>query len=169
MLLAGLGLDADVVRRVNAQRAAGRRASQQLYVRAGIRQFFVSASRGPALQLERPGADPVPLALALVCNTSPWTYLGPRAVDPCPQASFDTGLDVFGLRRLSTVSTLRHLAQILRPHPRPRGRHLVPLHDLPELVLTAQRPLPFQLDGEDLGERTRVELRSVPEALQVVV
>jgi diacylglycerol kinase family enzyme len=43
------------------------------------------------------------------------------------------------------------------------------VHDVPEVVLTARVPQPFQVDGEDLGDRTRVVFRSVPGALSVVV
>lgn len=167
---AGLGLDAEVVRRVDTLRARGHRATPSLYVRAGVRQFLLATDRSsPALLLERDGHEPERLALALVCNSAPWTYLRGRALLPCPQASFDSGLDVFGLRRLGTVSTLRQLRQIAARTPRLHGRSLLALHDMPRLVLRACRPLPFQLDGEDLGDREQVELTGVPHALRVVI
>jgi diacylglycerol kinase family enzyme len=88
---------------------------------------------------------------------------------PCPQASFETGLDVFGLRRLRTATTLRHLRQILSVTPKLRGRHLLALHDLEGFTISADAPLPFQLDGDDLGERTSVTFRAVPHALEVLI
>lgn len=167
---AGLGLDADVVRRVEQQRSRGRQATPWLYVRSGLRQFFRSTRRHrPVLRVQWDGAAVERVALALVCNTNPWTYLGPRPLQPCPAASFDTGLDVFGLRRLGTGRTLWHLAQILRREPAPRGRDLVAGHDLARVELTSTVPLPFQLDGEDLGDRSAVTLRSVQGALRVLV
>jgi diacylglycerol kinase family enzyme len=42
-------------------------------------------------------------------------------------------------------------------------------HDLPELELTASRPQGWQLDGDHLGTATGLRVRSVPEALRVVV
>ena len=133
-------------------------------------EFYVgNAHHRPVLTLEQDGEDPVRLALALVCQADPWTFLGGRAVRPCPDASFDTGLDVFGLTTTPLVAILRHLRQILAKEPRPRGRRVVSLHDLPELTLRADLPLPFQLDGEDLGDREYVHLRAVPQALEVVV
>ena len=166
---AGLGLDAAVVRRVDAHRARGRRPTPALFVREGFRHFLLHAERRrPALVLERPGVDPEPLGLALVCNAAPWTYLGSRPVQPSPRASFDTGLDLFGLRTLGTLRTLRHLAQVLAVHPQPHGSRVLSVHDADELVLRALRPLPLQLDGEDVGDRSRVLLRSVPRALRVV-
>ncbi len=107
--------------------------------------------------------------MALVCNSDPWTYLGPRPVRACPDASFDTGLDLFGVRRLTTVATLRHLRQILATGARPAGRTLLQVHDADELRLTAAVPVALQVDGDDLGDRTAVRLRSVPNALDVLV
>jgi diacylglycerol kinase family enzyme len=167
---AGLGLDAAVVRRTDHRRAKGRTATPTLFVTEALREFFLSAERKtPPLTLTRAGAEPEHLGLALVCNTAPWTYLAGRPVLPCPDASFETGLDVFGLRRLRTTTTLRHLRQILSAEPRLRGRHLLALHDVDTFTISADEPLPFQLDGDDLGERTSVTFRAVPRALDVLV
>ncbi len=167
---AGLGLDAEVVRRVEGKRAGGSRATPGLFVRQGVQHFFFGAHRKePAMTVQLGDGEPQRIGLALICNTTPWTYLGPRPVQPCPEASFDTGLDLFALRRLGTVSTLRSLRQILATDPRPCGRHLLRLHDQDGFVLRTDRPLAFQLDGDDLGDRTQVTFRSVPRALDVVV
>jgi diacylglycerol kinase family enzyme len=40
----------------------------------------------------------------------------------------------------------------------------VSVHDVAEMVLTATRPLPLQVDGDDLGDTDRVVLRAVPQA-----
>ena len=166
---AGLGLDAEVVRRVEHRRADGRRATPQLFVREALLQFFTGEDRKhPPLTLTREGAEPEQLALALVCNTAPWTYLGSRPVLPCPDATFETGLDVFGLRKAGTATTLRYVRQILSKTPRLRGRQVLSLHDLDGFTVTSDRPLPLQVDGDDLGERTKVSFTAVPRALQVL-
>ena len=166
---AGLGVDAGAVRRVEKARAKGRTATQPLYVRSSLREFYFGPGHRHGVTLEREGAEPLALALALVCNTDPWTYLGPRPVRPCPQASFDSGLDVFGLTSIPTLPVLRHLAQILAKDGHPKGKRVALLHDLPGFTLSAEVPLPFQLDGDDLGDRQRLVLRAVPDALQVIV
>jgi diacylglycerol kinase family enzyme len=167
---AGLGLDAGSVRRVERARHKGRPATQPLYVRSAIREYlFGDAGAKPVLTLEREGAEPVRLALALVSQADPWTYLGDRPVRPCPQASFDTGLDLFGLTTAPVTAVLRHLQQILAKDPHPHGKRVVSLHDVPALSLVADRPLAFQLDGDDLGDQLRVDLRAVPHALDVYV
>jgi diacylglycerol kinase family enzyme len=167
---AGLGLDAAVVRRTDKRRAKGKRATPTLFVKEALREFFLTAERKqPPLTLTREGAEPEHLGLALICNTKPWTYLAGRPILPCPEASFDTGLDVFGIRKLRTATTLRHLRQILSADPKLRGKHLLSLHDLDAFTISAASPLPFQLDGDDLGERTSVTFRAVPNALEVLV
>jgi diacylglycerol kinase family enzyme len=167
---AGLGLDAEVVRAVERKRARGRRATPSLYARTGVSHFFRSRDRKDVpLTLHVEGRDPQRLGLALVCNSTPWTYLGDRPVQPCPQASFDTGLDVFGMTSLPTVATLRHLRQILSSSPRPRGKRIVSLHDLTSFSVVGERPLALQVDGDDLGDADAVRFSATPRALSVVV
>ena len=137
-----------------------------------MRQFYkLTDRRHPSVMLEQSGGDRAgPLFWCTVSNTSPWTYLGRRAVRTNPQASFDSGLDVFGMSSLSTASALSALRQMLarRAEP-PRGRSLVARHDLAELTLEADRPVAFQIDGEYVGERERVTFRAVPHAIRIVM
>ena len=167
---AGLGLDADVVAAVERARSGGRRSTPALYVTTAVREFYAGNRDAPPLRLTRPGAEPVEgLHLAIVQNTAPWTYLGGRAIDPSPESSFDTGLDLLGLRGLGTASTLRHVRQLLLGRRPPHGRDLVTLHDVPELTLWADRPTAHQVDGDHLGMRLSVTFRSHPDALRIAL
>ena len=167
---AGLGFDADVVARVEAQRARGRRSSGPLYVRQAVGTFLLGRDRRrPAMTLSVPGEEPCSgLFLCLVSNVSPWTYLGARPVVVSPRASFDTGLDVFAMRRLGAVRMLNNVRQTLSRQPGPRGRAVHRWHDLEELELTASRPQGWQVDGDHLGTATGLRVRHVPAALRVV-
>jgi diacylglycerol kinase family enzyme len=167
---AGLGLDAEVVRAVDGHRARGRAATTVLYLRMILRQFYrVTDRRHPALVLERDGHPPAgPLFLGIVSNTAPWTYLGRRPVYTSRQAAFERGLDLFALRSLGTVSTLRTASQLLSPARGPHGRSVLTLHDQAEMTLRSARPVAFQLDGEYVGERESVRFLSVPDALRIV-
>lgn len=165
---AGLGMDAATVRRVESRRKTGSRVTPWRYARAALREYFLKTDHGePALTLARPGHEDLRVFLGLVCNTSPWTYLGERPVDPCPQASFDTALDVFGLTRMRPVPTMRILAQLFGDGP--HGRQVVSLHNLREVTISAVGPRALQVDGDYLGETDRVTLRAVPNALRVAV
>jgi diacylglycerol kinase family enzyme len=43
------------------------------------------------------------------------------------------------------------------------------VHDADEVRLSADRPVPLQVDGEDLGDVTEVHVEAEREALQVLV
>jgi diacylglycerol kinase family enzyme len=45
---------------------------------------------------------------------------------------------------------------------------VVSRHDLAALRVTSEHPLPFQVDGDFLGERTALTCTAVPNALRVV-
>ena len=154
---------------VEGLRARGRTLSAALYVWTAVRQFYsVTDRREPALTLERDGAPPMDaLFLGLVSNTSPWTYLGERPVNASPGAGFDTGLDLFALRKLSALRTLNALRQMLG-EAGPAGKYVVNLHDQDTLTFRAARPVAFQVDGEYMGERELITLRSIPNALRVL-
>lgn len=169
---AGLGIDAAVVERVDARRAKGRRATHGLYVRSAVNRFYLATDRRhPSLRLSAPGLmEPHAVFAALVCNTDPWTFLGDRPVRPCPDASFDLGLDVLALPRLSTAAALRATRRFFAKDPHPRGKNALLVHDQHEMTVEVTgEPLPFQADGEVLGARHMVHFTSVPSALRVIV
>jgi diacylglycerol kinase family enzyme len=168
---AGMGWDAEVVRAVEDQRAHGRQASSALYIWTALRQYYLATDRRqPSLTLKAgSGAAVDSLADAIITNTTPWTYVGRRPMSPTPDASFNTGLDLFGLRRLRTFTTLNSLRQMARRSGRPpSGKDVVILHDEAELTIYSQRPVTLQVDGEYVGEQESVTFRSIPEALRVI-
>jgi diacylglycerol kinase family enzyme len=166
---AGYGLDAEVVRRVERARLKGKVATAGLYMRSAVTQYLTETDRRtPAITLARSG-EPAEIGMAtvIVQNTAPWTFVGEREIHACPEASFDTGLDVLGVKVLRMPSTTRLATQLLRGGDL-RGKQIVALHDVYSFVLRASRPMAFQLDGDYLGERGKVEFVAVPEAIRVV-
>jgi diacylglycerol kinase family enzyme len=174
---AGLGIDAAVIRRVERARLRGRVSTPALYLRSTARQYLrdwfsgrlPSSANQPAIALERPTDPPEEkLATVIVQNTSPWTYLGDRPINPNPEAAFDLGLDVLALRTLHVPSTTRTVTQLLSHSRDPHGKQVLQLHDVAEFTLRAGYPQPFQLDGDYLGEREKVRFTAVPDALRVI-
>jgi diacylglycerol kinase family enzyme len=166
---AGFGLDAEVVRRVEEARAKGRVSTPALYVRAALTQYVFGDDRKESqITLERPGQPAeTGLALAIVQNTAPWTYLKEREINACPEASFDTGLDLLALHELGVASTTRAALQLFAGR-RPQGRQVLLMHDLPEFTLRAPKPMAFQVDGDYLGEKDEVCFSAAPNALRVI-
>jgi diacylglycerol kinase family enzyme len=170
---AGLGLDAEVVRRVERARLKGRTSTPGLYIRSAMAQYLTETDRGaPLITLDGSGAgfpDEVGLASVVVQNTAPWTYIGEREIHASAEASFDTGLDIFGLKVLRLPSTARIASQLLRGRTGITGKQILRIHDVYSFGLRAERPMAFQVDGDYLGERGKVEFVAVPEAIRVVV
>ena len=167
---AGLGIDAEVIADMERQRARGRRASVAAYLRTAVRRYYRTDRRRPALTLRVPGQPPVGgLFMGVVTNSSPWTYLGSHPVR-LAHADFSSGLDLFALRRLRTLTTLAALRHMMQSNNEdlPTGRDVVSAAALSELAFAADRPIAFHIDGEYLGETESVAFRFVPDALCVI-
>jgi diacylglycerol kinase family enzyme len=167
---AGLGLDAEVIADMERQRARGRRGTVAAYLRTAVRRYYRTDRRRPALTLQVPGESPVSsLFMGVVTNSSPWTYLGSHPVRPA-HADFSSGLDLFALRRLRTLTTLAALGHMMHSNNEqlPAGRDVVSGSALSELAFSADRPIAFHIDGEYLGETESVAFRFVPDALCVI-
>lgn len=167
---AGLGLDAEIIAAMESDRAQGHDATPLRYFVTTVRQYFLRTNRRePALSVELPDGIVEGVFVAIVQNTSPWTYFGALPIAPCPDASFDTGLDLFAVRRLAVGTALRLARRMVagsRAGSTPRS--LTVAHDLPSFTVTARRPTPLQIDGEGLGEVAAVAFASRPDALGVV-
>lgn len=167
----GLGLDAEVIADMDRQRARGRRASNAAYLWTTVRRYYTGTDRRrPALTLHTPGLPPVNgLFMGVVTNSSPWTYLGGYPVRPA-HADLRSGLDLFALRRLRTLTTLAALGHMMQSghEELPTGRDIVSASALTELSFAATRPIAFHIDGEYLGETESVAFRFVPDALSVL-
>jgi diacylglycerol kinase family enzyme len=167
---AGLGIDAEIIAAMEADRAKGHEATPTRYLMTTIRQFLWHTNRRePALTVETPDGSIGGVFVAIVQNTAPWTYLGSIPIAPCPDASFDTGLDLFAVRRMSVATAMRLGRRMLAgSRAGSTAKSLSISHDLGSLVVHATRPTPLQIDGEGLGEVRRVDYAAVASALTVV-
>ena len=168
---AGLGMDAEVVREVERLRASGHRESPALFLRTMVRQYWSGTDRRtPALTLERDGQPSTPdLFMTAITNRSPWTYFHGRAVLPVPNPDFNSGLDVFALRKVRATTIVSAVGQMLLFRRRsPRGRHTLTVTGLESLTIRSVRPIAFQVDGDYLGETEAVKFQFVPHVLRVV-
>ena len=183
---AGLGIDAEIIDAMERHRAAGRSATPLRYLSTTLSAFFRHTDRKePALTItdESPSGAPStwpssgPASgqivedafFTFVQNTSPWTFLGSRPLNPCPDASFDTGLDMFALRRMHVPTALVAATRMLRgAGTRDARGGLVTWHDRTAFSIHAVRPVPFQIDGERIGPVRDVRFGAHPAALRVV-
>lgn len=168
---AGLGLDAEIMTRMEQARADGKTASPTRYLATTVRHFFAGSDRKqPALVLHRAGEDPIEgVFLAIIQNTSPWTFIGAHRVNPSPEASFDTGLDLWATKTLKLPQALRFSTRIVLSRARGNPKAIVAWHDMHEFRITATRPTPMQVDGEVVGNITDIVFKAVKDALRVYV
>lgn len=165
---AGVGLDADAVRRVERARAKGKRSTPSRYTRCAVTSYFASEKRHAPLTLHLPGEEPITgIYLGITSNTSPWTYFRSQPIVLTPQASFDSGLDLVVRDRNGLLGTLWAAGGMLTSHGL-RGRHTRAFHDLAEFRLTADTPMHLQVDGDYLGRCDQAHLQAVADAIRVI-
>lgn len=163
---AGVGVDAELVRRVNARgrRSDGRRPGDLVFVAELVRLLAEHRVRfEPVLEVEGCG----PAAVAFVANGSPYTYAGALPIPVVPGADFGGGLALLAPRAVGPAALARLIPALLTGHAVPAG--VIHGTDLDRIVASGERPLPLQADGEDLGDATRVDFESEREAVAVLV
>ena len=166
---AGVGLDAEIVRRVDERRRHrpdGRRPGDAYFVWTTARLLAERrATLPPVLELRGIGRA----AFALVANTDPYTYAARVSVHVAPRARFELGLDVVAAAAVNAWTLPRLLVSIVLGRGDKGGRDLLYGHDLDRIELLCDTPLPAQADGEYLGEVTEAFFEAERGAVRVFV
>jgi diacylglycerol kinase family enzyme len=165
---AGLGVDAELVRRVDrlGRSPDGRRPGDVAFARAALELLREHHGRfEPQLELEGFGRA----AFVLVANCSPYTYAGAKALDLVPGASFDDGLALLAPIELRARDLPRLVWHALSGHGLEAERHAYSARDLDRIVVRCDRPLPLQVDGEDAGDVSEALYEAEREAVTVLV
>jgi diacylglycerol kinase family enzyme len=166
----GMGLDAEVVKRVEADAAQGRTKTEWRFVKhafaAGATEYRTTDA---PLSIEVDGHEPTKGVIAIACNGRPFTYFKAFPVDVCPEARLDKGLDLFVLRnvRLTTIPRIIWGVFVSRSHTRWRKSSY--FHDVSDIRLRADDLRPLQVDGDYIGEGDSVTLSVLRDALVLLV
>lgn len=168
---AGLGLDAEIIHAMESQRAKGKEATPTRYLLTSVRTFFQGTDRKlPAITIHTASEGEIDhVFMAIIQKTSPWTYLGTLPVSPLPEASWDTGLAIWAVRKMRVLDGLRYTRRILMQSKAGSTSGLYVGNDLGEFTATADPATPLQIDGEGLGAVSRVRFTSHPKMLRVFV
>lgn len=165
----GMGLDGEVVKRVETSPQAKRDHGEWLFlwhaVTAALGEYRGAA---PMIKMRVQGGPEERVALAVTCNGWPFTYFKRWPVDVCPETDLEAGLDVFGLEKVTALSVPRLASALLVTRRHIRWKKATYHHDVSLIELTADKPLPVQVDGDYIGEWTSAEIRLVPNALDVL-
>ena len=164
---AGLGFDAELVRRVDelGRSPDGRRPGDVAFVRVAVASLGRRRARFEE-QLEIEGVGRA--AFVLVANCSPYTYSGSVGLDLVPGADFDEGLAYFAPVSLRARDLPRLLVHGVRGSGLKDGKALS-ARDLDRIVVRCDEPLPLQVDGEDTGDVVEAVYEAERDAVTVLV
>jgi diacylglycerol kinase family enzyme len=169
---AGVGLDASVVKRVDAHPRLKARVGEYYYAWTAThtvhRHYMVHP---PRLEAEV-GGETVPGVTAIVQNAEPYTYFGNRPVHMAEGAALDSG-DLAGvvLLRASPIDiptvTWRALSKRARVV---KHRQVHSLRDVESLRVRSadERLLPLQVDGDYIGDVPEADFSVLPGGMLVL-
>lgn len=168
----GVGFDAAVVEQVEKRAELKRYAGHPLFVYAAFATWLRHYDRSrPRFAVEHPTGETIDDAyFTIVMNTSPYTYLGNIPLDLAPELTLDDGLAAVTLRTMRFARTLRIIGsalgngKLLR-----RSRWVDHRVDVPGLTIRGYGPVPYQVDGDYLGETETLTFRHTPNALALVL
>lgn len=170
---AGIGWDAALVAEVERYRRHLHRTNHALFVAAGLRTFFAGYDRTEAhFAVDVPGVPQrpaVPGVFTLVLNSDPYTFVGPRPFVVAPAADRRRPFAVLTVRDMRTLPFLRIMGGALRGGGLRPSDALDVREDVSEVVLTRRTTMPYQLDGDLIGDVAELRVRHLPDALPVVV
>jgi len=168
--IAGVGLDAAVVRQVERRFRLKKAIGEWYFVSTALRTyFFAYNTREAPITLRLPdGTEYRDLRVAICGNSNPFTFLGDRPFQVTPLADAERGLDVTAVHSLRVYNVLRFVWRAFGSGGHIRLRNVIGLHDLERFEIVGDHPLPLQLDGDYVGEDSRFEFSSAPAALNLI-
>ena len=174
----GVGLDATVVKRVDAHPRLKARARQWYYTWAAISAFYRQYLRDPVrLELEVDGEKHEGVT-AIAQNSDPFTYFANVPIRICDDIGLDDGtISMALLHRAKQRDMLPIAARVLsgRLHVS-KHRQIDEFDDIAEAFVRSismdedgqPRPFPVQVDGDYIGEHAELRFGVDPGALTVV-
>jgi len=167
----GLGYDAEVVAQVEKRASLKRKIGQAIFVYASFATWTRHFDRkNPHFALRFPDGSSVEDGYYAVCmNTSPYTYLGPRGLTLSQDTGPGRGIAALTVRTLSLPTMFALFASAMGTGKRLRANRRVDHHSgLMNFKMVGHRPVPYQVDGDYLGEATELEITYEPEGLRLV-
>jgi diacylglycerol kinase family enzyme len=167
----GVGFDAATVRQVEKRSALKRYAGHPLFLWAAVTTWLRHYDRSkPRFAVHLPdGAVVDDGFFTLVMNTDPYTFLGNRPLHVTDAVGLDLPLAALTLRSLGLGTLLGVVANALSGRSVASGRKVDLRTGLDGLRITGFGSVPYQVDGDYLGEATELVFRHEPEVLRLLV
>jgi diacylglycerol kinase family enzyme len=175
----GVGIDATVVKRVDAHPRLKSRAGPYYYSWAAISAFYRSYLVNPVrLRVEIDNTQTSEGVTALAQNSDPFTYFASSPIRVCEGVEIDDGTLSLGVLKRAAQRDMPTLIPRLFSEKRPGARHRQIEHfegvkrasiaSISETRDGIARPFPIQVDGDYIGERTHIDLAVAPGALTII-
>ena len=164
---AGIGLDAEAVRRVNrrGRSSDGRRPRNTAFATAVLGHLAETRFRiEPELEIVGHGRA----AFVLVSVGRPYTYAGGLSVTLGGETRLDGGLDFAAPKRVGPLTVPLLLRRTIRGSAA-TDESMVSAQNLERFEVRSARPFPLQADGEDLGDVTEAVFEAERNALTVLI
>jgi diacylglycerol kinase family enzyme len=170
----GLGFDAAVIRRMEARSYLKRHFAHPTFAVATVATWLRHYDRSLAIRLSvdtGSGADIVAVGpYAVVSNSDPYTYVGRRRMTIAPAASLSRPLAVTVLATLRAPLVVRAAGSgVTRARFVADSPQIVQIADAVRVTVTGDGPIPWQVDGDYLGEVGRLDITYEPDTLTLVV
>lgn len=174
----GVGIDATVVKRVDAHPRLKSRAGPYYYTWAAVSAFYRQYMVKPVRLRVAIDGERTEGITALAQNSDPFTYFASRPIRVCEGVAIDDGTLSLGVLKRATQRDMPTLIPRLFSEARPAARHRqiehfegvteATIESISETRDGIVRPFPVQVDGDYIGERTKLALSVAPGALTVI-
>lgn len=170
----GIGYDAALVEQVEKRSGLKRWAGHPLFMYAGVTTLLKHYdTKHPHFTVRFDDGDVVPDGyFTIAANTNPYTFVGNKPFDVAPEATLDNGLSVVTVRSMRIDRLGRIIAKALKGDGSlAKDRSIHSRSDVDHVIVEAidGRPFPYQVDGDYLGEIETLELRHVPDAMDLLL
>lgn len=165
----GVGLDASTVRRVEANPVLKRKYRDWFFLYSALRTALGEyRGRRPYIRLAADDFDE-DVVLAIISNTPQLTFFKRWPVTVAPRTRLEGGLDILAMRRLPIWYVPGLMLSVFRTGSHLGYREVRYLHDVSSARLESpDPPFPIQVDGEFVGDRTRLEVELIRDGLTIL-
>ena len=174
----GAGIDATVVKRVDAHPRLKSAAGPYYFTWAAVSAFYRAYLVNPVRLHVQVNGESAEGVTALAQNSDPFTYFASKPVRVCEGVEIDDGTLALGVLRRAAQRDMPTLISRIFSEKRAAAQHRQIDHfagiagatiaSISETKDGVTRPFPVQVDGDYIGERTELALAVDPGALTIV-
>ncbi len=174
----GAGIDASVVRKVDAKPKLKAKAGPWFYSWSALSTYTRNYMMNPVrIGVEAEGRS-VEGVTVLAQNSDPFTYFANKPIHVCSNVSIDDGrLGMVVMKRANQLDAMSVIPRLLSnrlaaaKHNQVEAFEKLEVAELRSLSTDDDggiRPFPVQVDGDFIGDHERVTLRAAPAALSII-